>query len=337
MTELPGVSVLIPTLNAARYLEDCLRSIRDQDYPPDLIEIVVADAGSVDATLELLARYGVQRVVANAGITTEAGRAILNRLPSKELTLYIDADNYLVGADWLRRMVEPLRDDPTVFAAEPIQFDYRAADPPLNRYFALTGVNDPLSLFIGNYSRFSHLTGKWTQVPHQEESHEGYIVAELTPSHVPTMGSQGYIVRSDLLRQVSTSDYYFDLDGVNDLVSRGHRRIAKVDVSLGHQFARDLMSLRRKTLRRAKDYLFWRDKRSYSWFSTGTFAVARFVVYTLLIVPLVWQAGRGWLSVRDRAWLYHVPVCWLTLWIYGWVVLQSVVRRAPHSRANWHE
>jgi glycosyltransferase involved in cell wall biosynthesis len=335
MSTLPSISVLIPTLNAERYLEDCLRSIRGQDYPADLIEIIVADAGSVDCTLEILSRYQIDRIVPNVRITTEAARAILNPLATKELILYIDSDNYLVGTDWLRRMAQPLQEDSTVFAAEPARFDYEPEDPPLNRYFALAGVNDPVSLFIGNYGRYSYMTGTWTEVPHSEEPHKGYLIAGLQPGHVPTMGSQGFIVRSETLREIPKADYYFDLDGVNDLVDRGHRRVAKVDVALGHHFARDLSSLRRKTRRRAEDYLFWRDIRSYPWLSAGKLPYVRFTLYTLLTIPLVWQAFRGWLRVRDRAWLYHVPVCWLTLWVYAGALLRSAVRRAPHSRAGW--
>ena len=35
------------------------------------------------------------------------------------------------------------------------------------------------------------------------------------------------------------------------------------------------------------------------------------------------------------AWLYHVPVCWTTLWLYGWAVVRSALHRAPHSREGW--
>jgi glycosyltransferase involved in cell wall biosynthesis len=335
MTALPGISILMPTLNAERYLEQCLRSVREQDYPADLIEIIVADAGSSDSTPAILGRYHVDKVVPNPGVTGEAARAILNRLATKELILSLDSDNYLVGQDWLRRMVRPLQDDPDVFASEPVRWDYAPGDPPLNRYFALTGINDPVSLFIGNYGRYSHMTGKWTEMQHREEARDGYLVAELTPGHVPTMGANGFLVRTEVLRKVSTGQYYFDIDVVNDLVAAGYRRIAKVDVALGHQFARDLSTFRRKTRRRIEDFLYWREQRTYPWLSSGRLPIVRFAASTVLVVPLLWQAIRGWLRVRDRAWLYHVPVCWTTLWLYSWAVIRSQVRRQPHSRAGW--
>src|SRR5438094_6367103 len=147
MTRLPGISVLIPTLNAERYLEACLRSVREQDYPEELVEVIVADAGSVDSTLGILVRYSVDRVVPNPRVTGEAARAILNPLATKELILSIDSDNYLVGSDWLRRMVRPLQEDESAFAVEPLRWDYSLRDPPINRYFALAGINDSVSLF----------------------------------------------------------------------------------------------------------------------------------------------------------------------------------------------
>ncbi len=336
MTGLPGISVLIPTLNSERYLEGCLQSIRAQEYPTDRIEVLVADGGSVDSTLELLSRYCVDRVVPNPGVTGEAARAILNRLATKELILSIDSDNYLVGRDWLSRMVAPLQSDPSIFAAEPIRWDYARSDSALNRYFALSGINDPISLFIGNYGRYSYMTGKWTQMQHTEQARSGYLVADLVPGHVPTMGANGFLVRTKVLleRQASTPDYYFDIDVVNELVQAGHFRIAKVDVAIGHHFARNLRSLRRKVRRRIEDFLFWRERRSYPWLSASKLPVARFVVYTILVVPLLLQALRGWVRVRDGAWLYHITVCWLTLSIYTWAVLRSGTR-APHSREGW--
>jgi glycosyltransferase involved in cell wall biosynthesis len=334
-SSLPGISILMPTLNAERYLEGCLQSIRAQDYPPQSIEIIVADAGSKDRTLEILRRYNVDRVVPNPRITGEGARAILNQLATKELILSIDADNYLVGEDWLRQMVEPLQQDATVFASEPMRWDYTRSDPPMNRYFALTGINDPVSLFMGNYGRFSYLTGKWTEMPHGEERHGGYVVADLQPGRVPTMGANGFLVRRTVLLERPASDYYFDIDVVNELVAAGHRRVAKVDVALGHHFARDLASFRRKTRRRIEDFLYWREQRRYPWLSSGRGPIARFVVYTVLVVPLLAQAARGWTRVRDIAWLYHVPVCWTTLVLYGWAVLRSMGRRAPHSREGW--
>ena len=48
----PGISVVIPTYNSARFLARCLASIKSQTHPVD--EIVIVDDGSTDSTDALL-------------------------------------------------------------------------------------------------------------------------------------------------------------------------------------------------------------------------------------------------------------------------------------------
>jgi GT2 family glycosyltransferase len=47
---LPFVSVVIPVYNEERYIEACLNSVLEQDYPGDRYEVIVADGGSTDRT-----------------------------------------------------------------------------------------------------------------------------------------------------------------------------------------------------------------------------------------------------------------------------------------------
>ncbi len=66
----PAITVLTPTLNAARFLDAMLRSVRDQSLPIEQIEHIVVDAGSRDRTLEVIRTVspGV-RVIVEPGCT----------------------------------------------------------------------------------------------------------------------------------------------------------------------------------------------------------------------------------------------------------------------------
>lgn len=53
----PLVSVILPTFNRSRLLEQVLRTIYDQDYPKEFYEIIVVDNNSVDDTEATVSRF----------------------------------------------------------------------------------------------------------------------------------------------------------------------------------------------------------------------------------------------------------------------------------------
>jgi succinoglycan biosynthesis protein ExoA len=59
---LPGVTVALPVLNEAAHIERCLRAVVEQTYPR-ILEILVVDGGSDDATREIAARFPGVRII----------------------------------------------------------------------------------------------------------------------------------------------------------------------------------------------------------------------------------------------------------------------------------
>lgn len=84
------VSFVIPTLNSARTLEQCLDAILAQK-PRERFEIVIADAGSSDATVEIAKRKGVDRIVSNPLKTGEAGKAVGIQAAQGEFIALVDS------------------------------------------------------------------------------------------------------------------------------------------------------------------------------------------------------------------------------------------------------
>jgi glycosyltransferase involved in cell wall biosynthesis len=73
--KLPALSVVIPTYNSERTLRECLESIKNQDYPKNKIEIIIADGGSTDRTMEIARKY-TNKNSQNLLRTGEAGKAV---------------------------------------------------------------------------------------------------------------------------------------------------------------------------------------------------------------------------------------------------------------------
>ncbi|MBR0342876.1 MAG: glycosyltransferase family 2 protein [Oscillospiraceae bacterium] len=69
----PIVSVIIPVYNEERYLADCLESLIEQDLPSEDMEWIIVDAGSGDASADILEKYrdrGPFVMLSNPGKTT---------------------------------------------------------------------------------------------------------------------------------------------------------------------------------------------------------------------------------------------------------------------------
>lgn len=97
MSPRPLVSIVTPTLNQARYLEETIRSVEEQDYPR--LEHLVVDGGSTDGTLEVLHRHPQLRWISEPdGGQADAIRKGFGLAHGRILAWLNSDDLYLPGA-----------------------------------------------------------------------------------------------------------------------------------------------------------------------------------------------------------------------------------------------
>jgi len=340
---MPMVSFIIPTLNAERTLEKCLASIEMQDFPKDRMEIVISDAGSTDGTVEIINRFGNLSAIrytltANPLKTGEAGKAVAIDASKGEILAFIDSDNVLEGKDWLEKMVSPFKNN-AIFASEVLYWHYSREDSVVDRYCALTGINDPICLFLGNYDRWSYLTGRWTGLEVRSETDKGdYLEVVLDDNHIPTMGANGFLIRKSILKYVNYKPYYVDIDVMFELVKKGYSRLARPKISIRHYFCDTIGTYTRKQNRRIKDYFYFKSKKMRSFeYKIKSFGFIKFIIYTLLIFPLLLQSINGNMRKKDMAWFFHPVACWITLTVYAFATIQSLISPRMLSRGKWRQ
>jgi len=337
VANLPSISVIIPTLNAARVLEESLFSITSQDYPQDKVEIIIADAGSTDETVEIAKKFGAY-VVSNPRKTGEAGKAEALKAAKNEIIALIDSDNILPQTDWFRRMVEPFS-EPEIIGSEPIKYTWRKKDSYITRYSALMGMNDPLCMFLGNYDRYNFITKKWTGLPVEVEDKGNYLKLKLNQIIFPTMGANGFLVRKSELLKYFAGHYLFDIDIIYDLVKDPHARFAKVKIGIVHLFCQDTKTFLKKQLRRIRDYQYFSKEglRKYPWHALSKFGLLKFIFYCLLVFPLFGQALIGFLRFPDPAWLFHPLACEVTFLTYSFGKIEGLIKTREQSREGWKQ
>lgn len=110
---LPTISMLVPAYNEAAEIEQKIRNFHQLDYPPDRLELLIADDCSTDPTAALVQKHVSDRVRLLESHRRNGKAANLQRLVQAarcDALLITDA-NVMLAPSALKRLVAALSDD----------------------------------------------------------------------------------------------------------------------------------------------------------------------------------------------------------------------------------
>lgn len=330
-----SISVVIPTYNSEKTLDETLSSIRKQVYPQQSLEIILADGGSNDKTFAIAKRYKAKIVRINSPKQgAEYNRAVGAHAAKNEILLFMDHDNVLPHENWLKKMVVPFAEKEVV-GVETMYYHYDREEAVLGRYFSLFGVNDIIPFYLGKADRLSYLYsspkqyGVFKEAKIQER--KTYFLVDFKNNAIPTLGSNGFLVRRKLLLEKAHTDpdHFFHIDVNVDLIRQGFTRYAFVKDKIVHKTnERGIVDyFRRRKLFMLKYGFMDAPFRRYNVYEKGDFYnLIWTIIISLTLIKPFYDSLRGFLKIRDSAWFLHPFMCFGTVIIYGYSVIMLKLR-----------
>lgn len=316
MSSLPKVSFLIPTLNAAGILENCLRSIEAQEYPAALKEIVVADGGSTDGTRELARRYGAV-VLENPRRGYDSGKCVALAGSTGEFSIFVDADNEITHPDFTRRAVEALQRFPRALGFE----SYYLASPSMSSFCVylsqLLHISDPVAWMM-------------SVNPVRVGVEEGGVERWTFPNGrlAFPMGANGFIFRRADLAHLTAQDLFEDCTVVVEMARAGRAEWLRIPGrGVHHYVVSGLRDFVRKRRRQTFHFLAQRRERKVSWTQFGTTVPGWLAcLYCATLLGPLWHTARGLVRTGHPAWLWHPVASVASVFGITWGVLTYLLR-----------
>ncbi len=114
----PKISIIIPVRNAERTLEKTLEYLQAVDYPRERQEIIIADGGSTDRTVEIIQKWRqkhdyIKLVLVPSCTSPGHARNEALKAVTGEFVLFTDGD-CAPEPNWANEILKPFLDDPLI-------------------------------------------------------------------------------------------------------------------------------------------------------------------------------------------------------------------------------
>jgi len=337
---IPSLSIVIVTKNVERTFARLLKTILEQNYPKNKLDVIIIDGGSVDKTLEIIKKSNLKIKVYQGKKPNdpEACKGEGLTYAKGEIVGLIDSDNYLPHKNWLKKLITPLIKDKNLVGSYTWRFAYSRKDNSLNRYFSLIGSADPVGLYLGKADKLSYISDKWIGFGKVIKNFRSYFVVEFDKDHFPTLGSNGFFARKKfIMKGKSSPNKFFHIDVPYDILKFNHNQYAIVRDVIIHDTAVDLKTFLKKRVKYMRLHYQKRSKdRRYRVFDPeSTRDILRlviFIVFSITFIQPLYVSIRGYIKIKDAAWFYHPIFCFSIALAYSFAIIAKYIQKIVNIR-----
>ena len=325
-SKLPLISVVITTFNEEKNIERCLQSIKKQNYPQDRIEIIIIDDYSEDKTVEIAKKFGALVFFSGSKSVRhiERSKSVGISKTGGDLILFLDADIKIISSSWIKKSARAIINNRKVVGAQNIYWQYKREHNIFNRYCELFGVNDPFVYMLGKRGILGSFEKKWINKNQIIRETEDYFLTKFNISNLPTLGSQSFLVRKEMILKSNWTPYFFHMDSVYELVQKGFDSFSLMKLEIEHNYVSDIWGFYRKLYRNINLFLKYRNFRKYDYQVGSSHFFLTLIIMISFIYPLA-QSIRGYARKPDVAWFLHPIFCFTVPILYAFAVIKFIL------------
>lgn len=322
------ISIIMPTYNSERTIEQSLKSIRDQQIEQDKIEILVLDGGSTDKTLKFAKQYGAT-VLKNERRLPEFAKQLGLLKAKGKYGIFIDSDEAFTNVHSLANRVRYLEEYPQVKNLVSTGQICKEGEQGVNRYANYIG--DPFSNFVYRYNGYNRVEDISRQYDCRDIGN-ALLIDFRSSKYLPLFDALGNMFEIEAARDIfyrTGENKSFAANIFSNMVQETNYAIIMKDDRICHQPGLSRNVYLNKLKWRVKNNLFQTEGVGFAERSKKESGLQKrkllFVPYCVLIVPALVDAIRLSVKNRDFYFMNHFWYTEYTFLMIVWYVLLKVI------------
>ncbi|MCI8315447.1 MAG: glycosyltransferase family 2 protein [Lachnospiraceae bacterium] len=322
-----SISIIMPTFNSEKTLEDSLKSIREQEFDQTQIEILLVDGGSTDRTAKIAQKYDAV-MIHNARKLPEFAKQQGLLAAKGRYGIFIDSDESFINMNSLKNRVSIMESYPFVKNIVSTGQVCKQGENGVVRYANFIG--DPFSNFVYRYNGYNRIEDLTRQYKHKDVGN-GILLSFQGCTVLPLFDALGNMFEIETARAIYYRDgknKSFAANIFSNMVQQTMCAVVMKEDFICHRAGLDKKTYLSKLKWRVKNNLFQTEGVGFAQRSKKESGLRKrklfFIPYCGLVVPVVLEAVKLTIKNRDLYFLNHFWYTQYTFLMIVWYVVLKI-------------